>query len=160
METQSIPFFSNEIEEFLNGKDLNAQNCTLKIEKIEELNYNIDAVFGNRFFTVIFLTNPTSEVGHFTLLCHFEGEIEFFDSTANKVPEIIKHFAKINKMKLIVNKKVLQGSESNTCAKWCIARILSLPLKLVEFQKIFSGNRHYKADDIVNNLYVLKKDDL
>lgn len=156
---ESIPFYSSEIEEFLTGKYLNVQNCTLKIEKIEELNYTIDAVFGNRFFTIIYLTNPESEVGHFTLLSHFEGEIEFFDSTGNKVPDIIKKFAEINGMKLVTNKKVLQGRETNTCAKWCIARILSLPLKLDVFQKIFNGNRHYKADDIVNNLYILKKDE-
>lgn len=155
---ESIPWTNKEIEEFLAGTYLNYENCMIKLEDIEALGFDIEKIFQNRFFSVVYLTNPTNQVGHFTLLSHFDDAIEYFDSTGNPTPDIIKKFARKNKMKLIENKKKMQGTTSNTCAKWVISRILSLPLQLGNYQKIFTSHRYFTPDEIVNNLYVYKKD--
>jgi hypothetical protein len=52
----------------------------------------------------------------------------------------------------------LQGQTSNTCGKWCIARIMSQDIELLEFVAIFMENSVFKnPDEIVDRLYRLRR---
>jgi hypothetical protein len=102
---------------------------------------------------ILFLpnTDPEDPVGHFVTLSHLDSGLEYFDSFA---PPQVVAFAEANKLPLTHNKKKLQDKRSDTCAKWCVARIFSShPLE--DFVEIFSEHKTLRV--LVNNLFKLKK---
>jgi hypothetical protein len=160
MNNDAAAFSNHEIESFLNGKQINAHNCVIPIEFIEQYNYNLNQVFGDRFFTVLFLKGLT--IGHFVLLSHLttdEGEeyIEYFDSTGQPVPDIVQEFGKRNNLFVTWTANMLQKPGTYTCAKWVIARILSLPTALMKFIAIFGTHENFSPDELVDSLLILKK---
>lgn len=154
-------FSNTEIELFLESTNLNVTNCVIPIEFIENYNYNIDEVFGNRFFTILFI-NFGMEIGHFVLLSHLTDSkgnefLEYFDSTGSKVPEIVKKLGQVNNLPIRFNTQKLQKEGTFTCPKWVISRIYSLPTSLEKYTKIFTSNDKFSPDEIVDILYILKK---
>lgn len=161
MSHQSSAFSNHEIEAFLNGKAINAHNCVIPIEFLTTRDYNLDLIFNDRFFTVLFLGGDL-DIGHFTLLSHLTGSdgkdfLEYFDSTGGPLPDLVLELAKRNNLLVMYSNEKLQEYDTFTCAKWCISRILSLPIPLSMFVDIFKSNKKYKPDEIVDALYILKK---
>jgi hypothetical protein len=90
-------------------------------------------------------------------LSHLDSGLEYFDSFGRDHHPTSRCFRRSNGLPLTHNKKKLQDKRSDTCAKWCVARIFSLPIPLEDFIEIFSGHKTLRADVLVNNLFKLKK---
>ena len=148
-----------ELEEFLSGDHLNIKNIALPIEEIETYQFDLERIFGNRYFTVIFLTNPNSQIGHFTLLSHIsDTELEFFDPLANPVPPLINQLCQVNQMRLITNQIAVQSKKSFVCGKWVLSRILSIPTPLQDFINIYTQRKKFSPDEMVDRLFIFKSD--
>lgn len=143
------PLSTGDIHNILTTSSQDYEDCIVHIDSIEKSNYNIDALFRNRYAIILFLENPLQEVGHFTLLSHLKSDkLEYFDSFGKEPPESVVKLAQINNMKLTWNKEQLQDDRSNTCARHCILRMTSLPTNLTNYLKLFD-NKSMSPDEIV-----------
>ena len=118
-----------------------------------------ETVFGpNRHSRILFLENPGTDIGHFTLITEFENHIEWFDPRAGQPPQELYDFAKSLGKGLVglSRKHPLQGSTTYVCGKWCILRYLSLPTDLGEFCAIFLNTKKMSPDSVVDKLIHLK----
>ena len=158
MDNEVPPFSLEDIHAFLTGTTIDVPNIVVHVDSLRERDYNLDAIFQGNFSLVLFLPNPLQEVGHFVLLTQLsEHTLEYFDSYAQPVPEPVRELAKANGMRVLTNKTRLQEKTSNTCAKWCIARLFSLPNSLDRFVSLYTGHKTLSPDVMVNNVFVLKK---
>lgn len=158
MNNKVQPFSLEDIYTFLTGTAIDVPNIVIHIDSLEESGYNLEALFKGNFSLVIFIPHPVEQVGHFVLLSHLsEKTLEYFDSFAQDPPQSVRELAKRNGMRLLTNHTVLQDVESNTCAKWCIARMFSLPNSLERFTQMYTGHKTLSPDVLVNNIFVLKR---
>lgn len=152
------PLSVSDIYQFLTGTAIDVPNIVIHADAIEESGYNIDALFKGNFSVIVYTPHPTEEVGHFTTLSHLSGDtLEWFDSFAQPPPETVLELAKRNNMRLKTNKVELQDRTTNVCAKWCVARIFSLPISLKSFVEIYTGHKTLTPDVLVNNIFKIKK---
>lgn len=149
------PYSIEDIHNVFQNHVKDIGNSVRHIDEIVSLNYNLENIFSSRFSIIIFLPNndPSINVGHFVLLSHLDDDtLEYFDSFAQEVPEIIQELAKRNDLKIRINKVKLQNEKSFVCAKYCLLRMQSLPTHLNDFIKILKSNRELTPDQIVDNL--------
>ena len=159
MDSKTPPFSIEDIHSFLTSASFDVANNVIHVDSLEESGYNLETIFRDKFSVVVYLTNPSSEVGHFVLLTHLSNKsLEYFDSYGREPPEQVRALAKHNGMRVLRNKVQLQAVDSNVCAKWCLARLYSLPLSLTNFLKLYTGHRDLTPDELVNNIFVLKKE--
>jgi hypothetical protein len=149
------PLSSDVIESHLGG---DYQQITGIVVHVDDLNAPSDPL-AERFSIIVFLPgiprgNP---VGHFCLLSEIgsEGLLEWFDSTAQEIPPQVRDYAERRGKRIVYCNKALQALNTNTCGKWCIARLQSLPTSLGDFYKLFE-NKHFSPDEVVDKLIVLK----
>lgn len=159
MDNTTQPFSLEDIYDILSGTSIDVKNIVVHVDGLQESGNNLDAIFGDNYAVILFLpnSNPDDPVGHFVVLSHLESGLEYFDSFGRAPPPQVVTFAAANGLSLVHNKKKLQDIRSDTCAKWCVARIFSLPTSLVDFVEIFSGHKTLRADVLVNNVFKLKK---
>lgn len=158
MDNKVEPFSVSDIYTFLTGTAIDVPNIVIHVDAITESNYNLEALFKDNFSLIIFIPNSVEEVGHFVLLTQTGAKtLEYFDSFAQEPPIAVKELAKTNGMRVVTGDVVLQDKKSNTCAKWCIARMFSLPNSLSSFYSLYSGHKTLSPDVLVNNIFVLKK---
>jgi hypothetical protein len=158
MDSKTPPFSLEDIHSFLTSASFDVASSVIHVDSLAEEGYKLEAIFRDKFSVVLFLPNPNGEVGHFTLLTHLSDKtLEYFDSYARDPPEQVRELAKHNGMRILRNKVQLQEIDSNVCAKWCIARLYSLPNSLTSFLKLYTGHRELSPDTLVNNIFVLKK---
>lgn len=158
MNNKVEPFSLEDIHTFLTSTSIDVPNIVIHIDTLAESNYNLEALYKNNFSLILFIPDSVSEVGHFVLLSHIsDNTLEYFDSFGRVPPESVLQLAKQNNMRLIHNKIQLQDKISNTCAKWCIARLFSLPNSLKSFIELYSGHKTLSPDVLVNNIFVLKR---
>ena len=159
MDSKTPPFSIEDIHSFLTSASFDVANNVIHIDSIAEVGYDLEVIFKDKFSTILFLENPNGRVGHFVLLTHLSNKsLEYFDSYGREPPEQVRALAKHNGMRIFHNKVQLQERDSNVCAKWCLARIYSLPNSLASFLKLYTGHRELSPDTLVNNIFVLKKE--
>lgn len=159
MNSKTQPFSAEDIHTILSNASIDVANIVVHIDLLRERQYSLPAIFGENFSLILFLPNPDPEVavGHFVLLSHLsDNTLEYFDSYAGEVPEAVRELAKRNNMRIKANKVRYQEEVSMTCAKWCVARIFSLPSTLAQFEELYTGHK-LSPDVLVNNLFRLKK---
>ena len=145
-----VPYNTKDIYNVLTSPSANYEDSVYHIELIELMNYNLDAIFKERYSIILFIENPTSEIGHFVLLSHIsKDKLEYFDSFGREPPDSVKKLAEINEMKLSYNTVQIQDTKSNVCAKYCLLRMQSLPSKLSDFINMLTNNKSLSADKIV-----------
>ena len=116
-----VPYNTKDIYNVLTSPSANYEDSVYHIELIELMNYNLDAIFKERYSIILFIENPTSEIGHFVLLSHIsKDKLEYFDSFGREPPDSVKKLAEINEMKLSYNTVQIQDTKSNVCAKYCL----------------------------------------
>ena len=159
MNNSTQHFSVEDIYNIFFGTSLDVRNIVVHIDGLAESGNNLDAIFRDNFAVILFLPNsdPQEPVGHFVTLSHLESGLEYFDSFGREPAPQVVTFAAANGLPLVHNKKKLQDKRSDTCAKWCVARIFSLPLPLEDFLEIYSGHKTLRADVLVNNIFKLKK---
>lgn len=158
MDNKAPPFSLEDIYTFLTGTAIDVPNIVIHIDALEESGYNLDSLFRGNFSLILFIPHATEEVGHFVLLSHLtEKTLEYFDSFAQDPPASVKELAKRNGMRLAKSSTVLQALDSNTCAKWCIARMFSLPNSMENFVQLYTDHKTLSPDVLVNNIFVLKR---
>lgn len=141
-----IPLGSQEIESFLRGDSQEINGWVIHIDNLD-LN---DPFGGDRYSRIIFIENPNTNVGHFTLLSDFGDYFEYFDSLAGDIPDKIMQLNSTIKYL----QEPLQSESSNVCGKWCILRHLSLPTELDQFYEIFK--KKMEPDEMVERILQLK----
>lgn len=152
------PFSVEDIYTFLTGTAIDVPNIVVHIDALEESGFNLEALFKGNFSIILYIPNLVEEVGHFVLLSHLTDKtMEYFDSFAQEPPPSVRELVKRNGMRMRTNDVVLQDKKSNTCAKWCIARMFSLPNTLKSFQELYTSHKTLSSDVLVNNIFVLKK---
>ena len=148
MEDSSSALNSDEIQGFLASRFHDMNDFLIDLDRIRDG----EEIFGeHRHSRMLFLENPGTDIGHFTLLTDFGDHIEYFDSRAGKPPQEILNLGK----PVQGIRTALQGPTTYTCGKWCILRYLSLPSPLGEFCEIFLGKK-MTPDNVVNILINLK----
>lgn len=156
MDDPSSALNSADIQAFLSSQFHDMTDFLIDIPRIRAG----ETVFGeNRHSRMLFLENPGTTIGHFTLLTEWEDHIEWFDSRAGLPPQEVVELATAMGRKLVgvSPRGALQEPTSYTCGKWCILRYLSLPTDLDEFCKIFLENgRDFHPDSVVDKLIHLK----
>lgn len=159
MNNSTQPFSLEDIYDILSGTSIDVRNIVVHVDGLAESGNNLDAIFGDNFAVILFLPNsdPQDPVGHFVTLSHLDSGLEYFDSFGREPPPQVVAFAAANGLPLAHNKKKLQDKRSDTCAKWCVARIFSLPIPLEDFVEIYSAHKTLRADVMVNNVFKLKK---
>lgn len=152
------PLSVNDIYLFLTGTAIDVPNVVIHLDAVEESGYNLEGLFKGNFSVIVYQPHPTEEVGHFLLLSHLgEKTLEWFDSFAQEPPDSIRELARRNGMKLLTNKVQLQDKSTNVCAKWCVGRMMSLPITLKSFVEIYTGHKTLSPDVLINNIFKLKK---
>ena len=142
----------NKEAEILSNYDLIniAQKLKLKLKVIckdELINYNNDLLF------IINLSNTNSKGSHWVSLCINHSNVFYYDSFGRKPILEVKHFCKINKLKLSYNKIIHQNINDNSCGWYCLFHILTLIYNQFNFNntlKILNNN------DVNNNKIIEK----
>lgn len=151
---------SLDIEDFLGAKFHKMEDFMLHIDELKASAYDHNVVFGgHRHSRLIFLENPGTRIGHFTLLSDLGESYEFFDPTGTaEPPQAVSDFARVNNKRLIMLKKEyrLQSPNTYTCGKWCILRYMSLPTPLEEFAEIFLAKKKIEPDVVIDRLIKVK----
>ena len=151
---------SNEIQSFLSSQFHDMGNFVVDLPFIVNSGYDPKQVFGShRHSRIIFIENPNSDIGHFTLLTDMGDHFEWFDSTGQYPPDELIQFAAHNNKPLrgLQPHYRLQGPESFVCGKWCILRYLSLPTSMMDFCNIFHKNlKGISPDSVVDKLVQVK----
>lgn len=167
MNNPTSAFSIEDIYNFLSNPSIDLNTQVLNIEFLKQNFNSFDEIFKNNYSIILFIPNPKQnegenlnledQIGHFTLFTNFDDEnVEFFDSFAKEPPSIIKEICQRFNKNLILNKTKLQSDKSYICAKYCLARMQSLPTSLKVFTKILRSSK-YSPDYIINNLYVNKR---
>lgn len=146
------PINSENIEHFLGGEYQQAQGI---VTHVADLNGPLDPL-ENRFAAIIFLPPQEGTIGHFCLLSEVGDHLEWFDSLAQPIPQLVQQYANRRNLKTLYNTTRVQSLTSNTCGKWALARLQSLPTPLHDFIQIFMENKRLSPDEIVDRLIVLK----
>ena len=168
MNKSEIAYSVDDIYNFLTNASIDVENLVMHVEFIEELDYNLSNIFNKNFSVILFIKSPAFDetlpndvegnIGHFVLLSQLtDNKLEYFDSLAGEIPEIVKKLADINRMEIISMSKPLQTRESYICAKYCISRMQSLPLSLTLYQNLLRNHKTMSPDEIIHNLYKNKK---
>lgn len=158
MSDYTNPYSVEDIYSILSNTSIDIKNVVVHIDGFSESNYNLELLFKNNYSIIIYIPIPEQEVGHFVLLSHLEGNhLEYFDSFGKPPLEEVVLFAKRNSMKLTWNKVVLQEIQNDVCAKWCVSRMFSLPISLKDFVEIYTEHKTLKPDEIVSQLFILKR---
>jgi hypothetical protein len=129
----------------------------------------LKGILGKRFTCLIVLfqmhaldrsgkRRPNNSVGHFVCLSRkASGQEEYFSSYGHvpgyaiaKTYSDPHKFDKLFSGKPLVNKTRFQTKDhSNTCARWCLARVMLAPLSLKSFQTLFMSRTQLRsADDL------------
>lgn len=148
------PLSSDIIEHHLGGDYQQSEGIVVHID---DLNISTADPLTERFSIIVFLPGMEGNpVGHFCLLSELDDRtLEWFDSTAQDIPPQVRSYAESHGKRLIFSTKAVQARNTNTCGKWCIARMQSLPTSLADFFKLFD-NKHFSHDQVVDKLIVLK----
>lgn len=155
MDNKVNPYSVEDIYDLLSGTTIDVPNVVVHVDALHESGYNLDALFKGNFSIILYLPGD-GEVGHFTLLTDLgDNMLEYFDSLAGSIPEQVAELARRNGKRILTNKVRLQELNSNTCAKWCVARLFALPNSLKRFVTLYTGHT-LSPDTLVNNIFVLK----
>lgn len=132
-------------------------DTTIRLEHITRYN-TIDSLFGERYYKVLFLTGA-EEIGHWVLLTHIQDDpieghtIEYFDSFARPVPDLISTWAKsVGVTTILYSKTMLQDPESFHCGRFVLARISSQPTSLEMFTNLLTSST-FSPDQLVGGLF-------
>ena len=152
MENPEKALDSLDIQAFLSSRDHEMSDFITDLSRINAG----EEVFGpNRHSRILFLENPGTAIGHFTLLSQFESHLEWFDPRAGYPPEEVFELSRRLNLPLqtLAKGSPLQGPKTYTCGKWCILRYYSLPTSLADFCEIF---KNLGGDIVVDKLINLK----
>lgn len=159
MDKPTAALNDKDIERFLSGQFHNMLDFTVDLDIIAA--GDLDSIMGpDRHSRIIFIENPGSRIGHFTLLSHLGDHLEWFDPRGGPPPEEIIDFSRRAGLKLrgLQPHAKLQGPTTYVCGKWCILRYLSLPTSMEDFVNIFRKLKD-SPDSVVDKLIRLKTRD-
>ena len=123
---------------FINGFPSESHFILTELPPIEEL------FAGDHFYRIIFVPDKNGgEVGHWTVFIRYnDSDFEYFDCLAKtnggppqEIYDVLKDYSDRNDIN--INLFRMRGDfmdpKNIICGKWCIARILGLPMKIPEF---------------------------
>lgn len=156
----SPPYSTEDIQNILTKSSTDLENAVLHIDAIQELNYDLEKIFGNRSSIIFFIPNINNadDVGHFVLLTHVSNDnIEYFDSFGNLPHAFVMEIVRRNKgMTITYSKRKLQNKNSYICGKYCLLRMQSQPSHLDDFIDILLSNKRLSPDKVVDTLIKTK----
>lgn len=125
---------------------------------------DIYQLFTQDYFVLLY--QMTERMGHWVCCINRPDHIEFFDSLG-KCPDRTPEYSngEINKKNyqtaklltrllyesgkpVIYNNIPLQSTDSNTCGRWVLGRIIMRDIPLEDFQMIFD-NQHFTPDQLI-----------
>lgn len=165
MTNKTIPLSNVMIENFLKCYN------TKYFHYDDFINYtNINDVFDNTNFRIIYLPSDHNNVGHWVVMFRRDNNlIEYFDPMGIKPDECNKwlntqeenknktHFNDIisstPNMKYIYNNSQLQASNSILCGKYVISRIIAMKTKLQDYLNILGNIEDREA--FIDQMYTI-----
>ena len=168
MNKSETAYSISDIYNFLSSGSIDIEKSIMEVDYIAKVNYNKELLFDKTYSIILFIPSPhynenlspdsEQNIGHFTLLSLLdEKTVEFFDSLAGEIPEIVKDFALHNNLSIKSLKNPLQSKKSYICAKYCISRMQSLPLSLKNYEDLLRNHKVLSPDEIIHFLYKNKK---
>lgn len=168
MNNPEVAYSITDIYNFLSSGSIDIEKSVMELNFLEKLEFNKELLFENTHSIILFVPSPTfdqelpddseSNIGHFVLLSLLtQNIIEYFDSLAGPIPDLVLKFAEVNQLEIKSMKSPLQGRKSYICAKYCISRMQSLPLSLSKYTDILQNHKTLSPDQIIHSLYKNKK---
>lgn len=115
-------------------------------------------------FMIVYLPpveKPSGDIiGHWCLLHRVDDEkniVEWFDPLAQPMPEKLETWLTSLKYNWIVNPVQLQDYDTNSCGKFVVSRLMSLPSCLCDYIKVLTGNKLKTPNEIVEILIKLRR---
>ena len=111
-------------------------------------------------FVIVYLPNSGEVVGHWCLLSRVDDEmnvIEWFDPLSQPIPEQLESWILAGGFEYIANPVQLQDLDTNSCGKFIVSRLMSLPSCLCDYIKVMTGNKLMSANEIVEVLVKLRR---
>ena len=115
-------------------------------------------------FVIVFLPPPSDGgvggVGHWCLLHWLDDEenvVEWFDPLAKPMPEALENWLELKGYDWVINPVQLQDYDTNSCGKFVVSRLMSLPSCLCDYIKVLTGNKLKTPNEIVEILVKLKR---
>ena len=115
-------------------------------------------------FVIVFLPPPSDGgvggIGHWCLLHWLDDEenvVEWFDPLAKPMPEALENWLELKGYDWVINPVQLQDYDTNSCGKFVVSRLMSLPSCLCDYIKVLTGNKLKTPNEIVEILVKLKR---
>lgn len=151
---EGIPLSSRNIMEMLHGKPEKNQTKIMAYDDLSNFN-SLASAFGSKKYLVLLFKLQGRNVGHWIVLINFSDHYEHFDpygididhelSITHEGPILSNLISRANK-RVISNSFKFQRlkTDVNTCARWCVTRILMSSLTLDEYKSFIfiAGSDH------------------
>ena len=143
--------------------DYELKNSLQEYENIDEKIMHIDELTSTGTlddFVIVYLPNNGDAIGHWCLLHRPDDEVdlvEWFDPLAQPMPKALEVWLETRGYDWTVNPIQLQDLDTNSCGKFIVSRLMSLPCCLCEYLKVFTGNKLLSPNEIVEILIKLRR---